>query len=240
VIWIILRPFIIVFCVLWTIICFVISFIFRIVTFSEYTVVFLAKYLWGPGLLFFSGILLKVRGTENVSKDRNFIFVSNHQSLLDIIVLFVSSPTFMYFIAKHELKKMPIVGWGIKATGMIYIDRSQRKGALESMRMAGDKAKNQKKNIVTFAEGSRSEVGKIGKFKRGAFFISKESDLDIIPVAIKDTGKHWPLKSLKVRGGRVNIIYGEPISPQDHLEKSTEEYAVFVQKEVERLYASIQ
>ena len=135
---------------------------------------------------------------------------------------------------------MPIVGWGIKATGMIYIDRTERRGALESMRLAGDKAKNQGKNIVTFAEGSRSKDGTIAKFKRGAFFISKESDLEIIPCAIKDSGKHWPLKSLKVRGGKLNIIYGKPISPRDHTEKSTEEYAVFVQKEVERLYASIQ
>ena len=155
-------------------------------------------------------------------------------------MLFIASPTYMFFIAKQELKKMPIIGWGITSAGMIYIDRSSRGKAMESMREAGQKAINENKNIVSFPEGSRSPDGKIHSFKRGTFIISKESEIDIIPCAIQGTGRSWPADNMWLKGGKIKVVFGPPISPKDHTEKTAQQFGDFVQKKVEALFATIQ
>ncbi len=181
----------------------------------------------------------RVYGAEKVPRDRNLIFASNHESWLDIPVLFKVSPTFLYFIAKKELKKVPFIGWAIWASGMVFIDRSDRKKAMQSMREAGEKAKSQKKNIVAFPEGSRTRTGKINQFKRGTFIIAKQTNIEILPCAIKGAREVWPSERVLIRPGTIHVVFGEPISPMDHTDKSPEQFADFVQQKVIELRATL-
>ena len=153
--------------------------------------------------------------------------------------MFIASPTFLYFIAKNELKKMPFIGWAIWASGMVFIDRSDRNKAMRSMREAGEKAKHQKKNIVSFPEGTRSD-GEMTQFKRGTFIIASQTNLDIIPTAIAGTNRIWPGNMWPIRPGIIKVKFGEPISPADHTDKTPEEFADYVQKIVADMKASIQ
>lgn len=199
-----------------------------------------AKYVWSPGVLLICLATVRSRGKENIPRDKNVIFVCNHESLLDIPALFIASPTFLYFIAKAELKKMPFVGWAIWAAGMVFIDRSDRKKAMQSMREAGEKAKRQKKNIVSFPEGTRNKDGQLKLFKRGTFLIAQQTNITVVPCAIKGTREVWPSEVLKIKPGKVTVIFGEPLDPADHADKSPEEFANFAQQKVIELRASIQ
>ena len=238
--WKIITPILIVLLFCWTAICFVPSFVFRFILFNEKVFGFVGKYVWGPVILFGACASLKVEGKDNVPLNSNFIFVCNHESWLDIPALFVASPTYLYFIAKKELRKMPFIGWAIWASGMIFIDRTDRQKAINSMREAGQKAIKQQKNIVSFPEGSRSITKEIMQFKRGTFIISKQTGIKIIPCAISGSGNIWPADKLVVNPGKIKVAIGKPIDPKDHLDMTTDEFANYLQAIVCEMKAKLQ
>ena len=135
---------------------------------------------------------------------------------------------------------MPFIGWAIWAAGMIFIDRNDRKKAIKSMKMAGEKAIKQKKNIVSFPEGTRSVSGKMMLFKRGTFITSQQTGIRIIPCAIHGTAKVWPSNKLAVHPGRIKVVIGSPIDPKDHSDKTPEEFANYTQMIVAEMKATLQ
>lgn len=238
--WKITSPIIVILLFFWTAICFVPTFLLRFIFFNEKVFGFVSKYIWGPGVLFFSLTRIKVSGRENVPKDENFIFVCNHESWLDIPALFIAAPSYLYFIAKKELRRMPFIGWGVWAAGMIFIDRNDRQKAIRSMKLAGDKAIQQKKNIVSFPEGSRSVSGTIMQFKRGTFITSQQTGIRIIPCAISGAFEVWPSTQLSLTPGKIKVVIGSPIDPKDHSNKTPEEFANYTQKIVAEMKAKLQ
>lgn len=239
-IWKILTPIQFILLFVWSGVCCIPALILRFIFFNEKVFGFIEKHIWGPGVLLICGSWATQTGAENIPRDRNFLFACNHESLIDIPALFMTCPTYLYFISKKELAKVPFIGWAIWGAGMIFIDRSDKDKAMQSMKEAGEKAKSQGKNVVSFPEGSRSKTGEIGMFKRGTFIISKEAKVDIIPCAVKGTRDILPAGRYSIRPAKVKVIYGKPILVKDHDDKSVEEYSEFVRQEVIRLKASIQ
>lgn len=238
-IWKILSPIQFVLLFIWSGVCCIPALILRFILFNEKVFGWIEKYIWAPIVLLICGSWIQKEGVENIPKDRNFLFACNHESLMDIPALFMASPTFLYFISKKELAKVPFVGWAIWGAGMIFIDRSNKDKAMSSMKEAGEKAKSQGKNVVSFPEGSRSKTGEINVFKRGTFIISKKAKVDIIPCAVKGTREILPAGKYSIRPGIAKVKFGKPILVKDHLDKTAEEYAIFVRQEVIRLKASI-
>jgi 1-acyl-sn-glycerol-3-phosphate acyltransferase len=115
----------------------------------------------------------------------------------------------VYFVAKKELKRIPFLGWGMWAVGMIFVDRSNREKSRISLKKAGEKIKRGK-SIVTFPEGTRSETTQMLPFKKGAFHLAKEGRITIVPLAISGTEKILPPGG-KIKGGRIRVKVGEPI-----------------------------
>ena len=95
-----------------------------------------ARTLFSKGLLWIAGAKLSVSGVENIPKDKPVIYVANHCSHLDIGVLCRVAPVNLHFIGKKELAWIPIVGWYMFITGHIFIDRSNRRKAVTSLRAA--------------------------------------------------------------------------------------------------------
>jgi len=172
----------------------------------------MARTMHGPGVLWGAGVTLKVEGEENFPHDQPFIFASNHQSHLDIPCLFTAIPVNLHFIAKKELKKVPFIGWFLWATGMIFLDRSNKKKAVESLDKAGEIIKKGK-NVIVFPEGTRQKDGKLGVFKKGSFMLSSKSNIPIVPVSINGTDKALPSGSKRFRPQQVTVSIGKPIAP---------------------------
>ena len=198
----------------------------------------IGRKIWGPSLLLMVGGKVEVKGKVNLDASRTFIYTANHMSNFDIPILFSITSVSLHFIAKKELKKIPLFGWCIAAMGMIFVDRKNRKKAIESMKVAGELIKSGK-NVIAFPEGKRSRSGKIEMFRKGTFVIASNSQIDIIPIAIKGSEILHEPGGLKFRPGKVYINIGEPIKAELFVNKKPEEFANYTQSVVEKLYEDI-
>ncbi|RAP29798.1 hypothetical protein DID78_03350 [Candidatus Marinamargulisbacteria bacterium SCGC AG-343-D04] len=165
-----------------------------------------------------AGISLSIQGEERIPKDENVIFFSNHQSLLDIIVLMTLIPKKITFFAKRELKKVPILSQDISNMGHVFVDRNQSKKASEQLRLIEQKL-HENHNIIIFPEGTRSSDGELLPFKRGAFLLAANTQKTLIPCYIRGTGKVLKKKSFWVKPGNIQICIGEPIVTRNEDEK---------------------
>ena len=198
----------------------------------------IGRKIWGPILLLLVGGKLIVKGKENIDPSKTYIYTSNHMSNFDIPILFAITSVSLHFIAKKELKKIPLFGWCIAAMGMIFVDRKNRIKALESMKVAGQLIKSGK-NVIAFPEGKRSRSRKIERFRKGTFVIAHSAQVDIIPIAIKGSEVLHKPGGLKFRPGKVYINIGKPIKTSSFADKEAEEFANYTKEIVEKLYKDI-
>jgi 1-acyl-sn-glycerol-3-phosphate acyltransferase len=173
-----------------------------------------------------------VLGTENLSKTESYVFVCNHLSYLDIPALFRAIPHNLHFVAKKEIKWVPFIGWYMYATGMIFVDRSNRNKAIASLDRAGKLIKKGR-DVLMFPEGTRSKSGEIGEFKKGPFMLATKADIAIVPVAISGTEKVLPAGKFTISPSRVSVLIGKPMrmAKGQHIN----EYIKEVQGEVSKL-----
>jgi 1-acyl-sn-glycerol-3-phosphate acyltransferase len=172
---------------------------------------FIAK-MWAVQVLQVAGIRISINGAERIDKNKKYVFVANHQSGIDIPLLIAGLPRFLSFIAKKELFFIPVFGWGMAAIGHIWIDRANARKARESISRAVRMIQNDDISLVIFPEGTRSETGEIGEFKKGSFTLPIEAGVDLVPIAIRGTRHVLPKKEMWVRSGTVYLDIGEPLS----------------------------
>jgi len=133
-----------------------------------------------------SGMRVSVRGLERLDPNQAYVFISNHRSYLDTATLFAYLGRRIGLIAKKELLKVPILGYGMGYVNVMAIDRTNRDRALETMKAATDRLRSG----ISFgicAEGTRAKPHQSLAFKKGAFYMAVEASVPIIPVAIKNT-----------------------------------------------------
>ncbi len=159
---------------------------------------------WAKIQLLVSGVRVKVGGLEHLDKETPYIYMSNHQGSYDIFALLSCLPVQFRWIAKKELFAIPILGWAMGAANYISIDRSGRRGALESIERAARKIKGGV-SVVIFPEGTRSRDGSIQPFKRGGFTLALKSGVPIIPITINGSRDVMARDSMRVRPGEIRV-----------------------------------
>jgi 1-acyl-sn-glycerol-3-phosphate acyltransferase len=167
---------------------------------------------WAKVILLAAGVKMEISGIENIKKGESSIVVANHQSLMDIPVATAALPIALRILAKKELFKIPFLGWGMKGIGILKIDRSNSKKALEILKAAEDIIRKNQLSILIFPEGTRSKDGKIHAFKKGAFVLAKNTGLDISPVSISGTRNILPKGKIRVNSGNVKVVIHPTIS----------------------------
>lgn len=181
-----------------------------IVTLNPDVPLAMARRFWGPGLLWGSRARLQVEPLPDVDWSQPHIFVMNHTSMIDIVAAFVAIPVNIRFVAKHVLKYVPFLGWYMWATGMIFVDRSNRERAVRSLVAAGERIRGGA-NILAYPEGTRTRDGAILPFKKGPFVVALRAQVPIIPVAIEGAVRVLPRDGFKVRPGTIRVKFGQPI-----------------------------
>jgi len=167
---------------------------------------------WIRWILRTYGIRVVPEGLENVPTHAPVVFMSNHQSLVDIAAIIdaLPPPVSWRFVAKKELVKIPIFGWCLVTTGQIIIDRGNRERAVASLRKAAARIRGGA-SVIIFPEGTRSPDGSLRAFKSGPFHLAIESQVPIIPITVSGSQRITPKGSLRVRSGTVKIVFGKPI-----------------------------
>ena len=141
------------------------------------------------------GINFDVKGLENIPDNEPVIFVSNHQSLIDVKLSIAAIPRNFSFISKDILFKIPILGKYMKISGHIGIRRSDERNAYGTLNEVIKKLDGGK-SIIFFPEGTRSENGDLGKFKRGISMVILKSGRRVIPTAIIGSREFLPKSSI--------------------------------------------
>lgn len=170
----------------------------------------MARHAWAPPLLRAAGARLCVRGLERLEGTGPCIFVANHQSMLDIAVVFAALPVNLRFVAKKVLAFIPFLGWYMWAMGMVFVDRSNRRQAISSLTRAGAQIRAGA-HVIAFPEGTRSRDGRVLPFKKGIFMLALEAQVPIVPVAIEGAQRVLPSDGFRVRPGEVQVAVGAPI-----------------------------
>ncbi len=199
----------------------------------------MARTIWSPPILWFAGVKLHAKGAEQMEpKNPNpVIVVSNHSSFLDIPLICRTIPVNLHFTAKSQVKKMPLFGIYMMATGMIFIDRTNRQKAINSINEAANLIRSGK-NVLIYPEGRRSTNGQIGKFKKGAFHLAIKSGADIVPVGIKGAAEVWPKSILRLHPGKVDVVIGKRIPSTDYAENTVEEFSSYTQKVIQEMISA--
>jgi 1-acyl-sn-glycerol-3-phosphate acyltransferase len=168
------------------------------------------------------GAHIHVHGEANVRADKNYVYMANHSSLIDIPALFAYLPFQFRIMAKKELFYVPFMGWHLWTAGNFPVDRGDPRKTAHSLRRVVEGIKSGK-SLAVFPEGTRSEDGRLQEFKAGAFKIALRAGVPIVPVAIRGTHELLPKHSLAPRPGRVDVIIGKPIETSGYGEKQLRE-----------------
>lgn len=157
-------------------------------------------------------IQLTTSGADQVAADRAYVYMSNHQSHLDIPMLYATlpSPT-IRMLAKKELFEIPLWGRGLRAAEFIEVDRSNHERAVRSIEYAA-KLVRDGVSIYLAPEGTRSRDGRINKLKKGGFHLALATGAPIVPVAIRGTIDILPRGTRVMKTGKqVRVTIGRPI-----------------------------
>ncbi len=174
-----------------------------------------AQRLWAPALLWAAGARLEVEGAEHLDAGRPTLYASNHQSTLDIPVLFVALGVDLRFVAKEQLRWVPLVGWYIQMAGHILVDRSNRARAIASLDRAAERIVRRRLSLIVFPEGTRSPDGRILPFKHGPFGLALKAGIPVVPVTVEGSAKVMPRGSWHIRPGLVRVRIGAPLDVRD-------------------------
>jgi len=167
--------------------------------------------LWSRILLFICATKVEVIGRENILRGKPQVFMANHQSDFDILILLAHVACQFRWIAKKELFAIPVFGKAMKSAGYIEIDRQNHEKAMQSLDLAALRIR-QGKSVMTFPEGTRSHNGEIKAFKQGTFYLAIQSGVPIVPITIIGSGDIMPKRSLKVKPGKIKLVIDKPIS----------------------------
>ena len=138
--------------------------------------------MWSRTLLAAAGIRLRAENVELLDPNQRYILIANHYSYFDIPCIFVAIPQPIRFMAKASLFRIPIFGWALGRAGFIPIDRKNRRTAVKSFDMAGQRIRKGN-SICVFPEEGRSRERKMRPFQRGAFLLALKSELPIVPLS---------------------------------------------------------
>lgn len=167
-------------------------------------------------------MFVKVKGREHIKKNQSYVVISNHQSHYDIFVVYGWLLMDLKFVMKQELRKVPFIGWACEVLKFIYIDRSDKQKAIESLNKAKSRIVNGT-SVIFFPEGTRSKDGSIGTFKKGAFKMAIDLNLEILPVTVNGTRKILPSSSFNLLPGFAEMIVHPPISPSGYSDNNINE-----------------
>jgi 1-acyl-sn-glycerol-3-phosphate acyltransferase len=166
--------------------------------------------LWARCINFAAGVRVRVHGLEHVTNSHGAVFIANHVSWFDIFAL-ASEVPWSSFVAKAELRRIPLFGFAAETVGIVFIDRDNRKSAFESYKVAAAEVQRGR-SLIVCPEGTRGKDYRLRPFKKGPFVLAIASQSPLIPTVVYGAREVMPKGTFAIRPGVVDIHFLEPIS----------------------------
>jgi 1-acyl-sn-glycerol-3-phosphate acyltransferase len=157
------------------------------------------------------GIGVEVSGLDRIDPGTAYVFMPNHMSFLDGLLVMMLIPGAARVILKKSVLRLPVVGLGMRHVGFVPVDRKGAEGGKKSIARAASLMRERGYSFLVFPEGTRSRDGTLGAFHRGGFFLALESGAPIMPVTIRGTFELMPKGQWFARRGTVRVAFHDPI-----------------------------
>ena len=167
--------------------------------------------MWARWVIWSTGIQYEIDGLDNLNLDKQYIFMSNHESALDIVLGVAAIPFNLVFLAKKELFRVPVFGWAMEAAGMIKIDRQNPEIARKSVSEAVETLMHSSFSTLIYPEGTRSNGEELLPFKKGGFILAIRTQLPVVPITILGAGNVLPKGTLAIKKSHIKMIIDNPI-----------------------------
>jgi 1-acyl-sn-glycerol-3-phosphate acyltransferase len=165
--------------------------------------------VWSRWILATTGVRVRLHGAPLAASAGSCVYVSNHQSIYDIPVVFATLPTQLRILAKASLGRIPFLGWHLHRAGHVLVDRANPGPSV--MRKMEDLVR-EGASLIVFPEGTRSDDGTLGRFKAGAFIIAIDHHLPIVPLTLSGTAAIMRKGHVTTRPGDVDVTVHPTVS----------------------------
>lgn len=192
-------------------------------------------FFWADHILRASGVRTVARGVD-LLPPTNFVLAVNHQSNFDVMVLFRHIHRHMRFVAKAQLRKLPVFGFAAEKAGNIFVDRDGGSGDKSKLHDAATKVREQV-SVCFFAEGTRSEDGLLKPFKKGAAIMALEAQVPLVPAAVAGTHRILEKGSAIIHARPAALVVGPPIPTAGLTLDARDELTQRAHDDVKRLLA---
>jgi putative phosphoserine phosphatase/1-acylglycerol-3-phosphate O-acyltransferase len=174
----------------------------------------IATSTWGELGTALAGLQVRVRGEEHLWSRRPAVFIFNHQSAIDMLVICKLLRRDFVGIGKQEIKKNPVFGPFMALAGTVFIDRFHHEKAIQALRPAIE-ALRHGLSLAIAPEGTRSTTPHPGRFKKGAFFMAMEAGVPVVPIVLRNTLDALPKNWLVVRPTMIDVVVLPPVDTAD-------------------------
>jgi putative phosphoserine phosphatase/1-acylglycerol-3-phosphate O-acyltransferase len=166
------------------------------------------------GALALAGVRLNVVGESNLWSARPAVFIGNHQSSLDVLIVGSLVRRDLTGVAKKEARYDPRMIIGGQLMDLAFIDRSDPETARRDVNALVDRIRSGT-SVAIMPEGTRSATPTVGRFKKGAFHLAMQAGVPIVPIVMRNAGELMWRRSMVVNPGVVDVAVLEPIPTDD-------------------------
>ena len=168
---------------------------------------------WSRAVLALAGVRVRVERRASLP-DGPVVFAVNHVNAFDVPTTAVAFDRPFVYMARHEVRAWPLVGWVLDRTACLFLRRDNPRQAVADLRRAAETIRGGA-SVVLFPEGGRSYVHALQPFMRGPFVLAVEAGVPLVPVALVGNSGVFSSQRRTARPGHVRVVLGEPISTRD-------------------------
>ena len=189
-------------------------------------------------LLLCSGVVWRIHGRENVDKNKSYVWMFNHQSILDIFVIGMIVPHYIVGVAAEYQFNLPVWGYVVRKWGNIPVSRKDTREAIKAIELAKNKLLDGA-SIMIAPEGQRTVDGKLCPFKKGAFHLAMGADGTILPVGIRGLFDVKRKTDWRFKPGWIDVTIGRPIPASEYKGMTVVELRDYVRERMLKLVGEV-
>ncbi|QNI35217.1 1-acyl-sn-glycerol-3-phosphate acyltransferase [Alloacidobacterium dinghuense] len=190
---------------------------------------------WARTSVAASGCPITILGDENLRKHDVAVYACNHLSYMDTPVIFASMPFQFRIVARHDLWKMPFIGWHLHRSGQVPVNVDNPRASISSLSSAVKTLKSGMPLFI-FPEGGRTESGHPNTFLNGPTFMAIRAQVPIVPMALIGTHELLPIHTAQFYPVPISLAVGEPIDTTAYSMRQVDELTSRLSDEICRLY----
>ena len=189
---------------------------------------------WARTAMALSGTKINVLNRQYLTGEPA-VYACNHLSYMDTPAIFSSLPFQFRIVARHDLWKLPFIGWYLERSGQVGVDLSDPRASVASL-LGAVRTLKSGMPLFIFPEGGRTETGHLEPFMKGPAFMAIKAQVPVVPMALIGTWELLPMHASQIHPVPVTLVVSEPIETKGMTMKQADALTSTLQRRIEALY----